>query len=54
MSNKNKGKPDAFIVIKEDSNDWDIVPSSVLDEYEYGVKADVNSEGSKQIEDKGE
>jgi len=51
MSNKNT-TPDAFIVIREDG-EYDIVKKTVLDEYEYSSKAEVDSEGSKQIHDKG-
>jgi len=48
----NKNKPDAFIVIREDGEP-DIVKKTILDEYEYSHKADMDSQGSKQIHDKG-
>lgn len=50
IKKSNKGNPDAFIITKEDGS-WDIVDNDVLDK--YAIKADVNSEGSKQIKTDG-
>ena len=50
MNKKSKGVPDAFIVTTNDGG-WDIVGRDVLEQ--YSIKADTDSEGSKQIKSDG-
>jgi PBSX family phage portal protein len=45
-----KGEPDAFIVTKDDGT-WDVVEKADLDR--YAIKADGDSDGSKQIKSDG-